>query len=62
MTEIIILCLAAFITSSLTFFTGAGLGTILIAVIERMTEKDMVIRLEISAFPAGIDEAFYCSK
>ena len=32
MTELIILCAAAFLTSLLTFFSGFGLGTILLPV------------------------------
>lgn len=45
MTEIIIICLAAFLTSVLTFFSGFGLGTILMPVFALFFPIDIAIAL-----------------
>lgn len=45
MTEIIIICLAAFFTSILTFFSGFGLGTILMPVFALFFPVDVAIAL-----------------
>ena len=45
MTEIIIICIAAFLTSILTFFSGFGLGTILMPVFALFFPVDVAIAL-----------------
>lgn len=45
MTEIIIICIAAFLTSILTFFSGFGLGTILMPVFALFFPVEMAIAL-----------------